>query len=282
MTSTAAFARTPLPSAPRGRSLDEHRAAPPSRPPRGAVSDRPMETVTTPEMEYRLYPDRLYKRSLPPDELPVRRGRTYVPPATRLRNEAACLEFVRRWTDVPVPEVLEASEEAGGSFVLVVRPVHGVQMGKLGLEAQAVVAKEVQAHVDTLHALRSDRPGGPSGLCCPPSRAILDAGAAPGALDIDWPARAPGQPLVFCHGNLVQMNVLVDLLTMKVAAIINWQYAGFWPAYYDEPYFRGPLRHAVQYAALPADSVPLTEYLRPARDPAPAAGESSCQMLGPR
>ena len=33
--------------------------------------------------------------------------------------------------------------------------------------------------------------------------------------------------LVFCHNDLSANNVIVDPKTLKIAAIIDWEYAGF-------------------------------------------------------
>jgi hypothetical protein len=37
---------------------------------------------------------------------------------------------------------------------------------------------------------------------------------------------------VLCHGDLGQHNVLVDPKTLKIAAIIDWEFGGFWPEWF--------------------------------------------------
>lgn len=46
--------------------------------------------------------------------------------------------------------------------------------------------------------------------------------------------------LVFCHNDLSANNVIVDPDTLKIKAIIDWEYAGFFPPEFDMPYFRRP------------------------------------------
>lgn len=104
-----------------------------------AMPDRPIRTWNTYEREFRLYQDDSTKRSLRPDEYRLGVGdKPYVPPLgfERLRNEAACLDFVRSKTNIPVPDTLEAYDEAG-SFVPITKRLSGVQMDELPLQDQA-------------------------------------------------------------------------------------------------------------------------------------------------
>ncbi len=46
--------------------------------------------------------------------------------------------------------------------------------------------------------------------------------------------------LVFCHNDLSTHNVIVDPETLKVNAIIDWEYAGFFPQEFEGMFFRRP------------------------------------------
>ncbi|KAK2595521.1 hypothetical protein QQS21_006749 [Conoideocrella luteorostrata] len=46
--------------------------------------------------------------------------------------------------------------------------------------------------------------------------------------------------LVFCHNDLSTHNVIVDPVTLKVKAVIDWEYAGFYPEEFEGMYFRRP------------------------------------------
>lgn len=46
--------------------------------------------------------------------------------------------------------------------------------------------------------------------------------------------------LVFCHNDLSANNVIVDPDTLKIAAIVDWEYAGFYPPEFEFSFFRRP------------------------------------------
>lgn len=211
------------------------------------MPDDPIETWTNHEREFRIHHDRFFKRSFRPSEYRVYRPNQppYVPPQgfERLQNEAACLDFVRRNTTIPVPAVLEAYSD-DGSFVLVTERLFGVTMCKLSPDEQALVMEEVETHLVALRGLRSDTCtiGGPSGVVCPPRRG---AQYFPG--EVSWEARKGEEgEFGFCHGDLSQTNVIVDPETLKVEGIVDWEYGGFWPEY-SETHVRDPRPSGAQF-----------------------------------
>lgn len=46
--------------------------------------------------------------------------------------------------------------------------------------------------------------------------------------------------LVFCHNDFSTHNVIVDPVTLKVKAVIDWEYAGFYPEEFEGMYFHRP------------------------------------------
>jgi thiamine kinase-like enzyme len=46
--------------------------------------------------------------------------------------------------------------------------------------------------------------------------------------------------LVFCHNDFSTHNIIVDLATLEVEAVVDWEYAGFYPAEFEGMYFRRP------------------------------------------
>jgi hypothetical protein len=48
------------------------------------------------------------------------------------------------------------------------------------------------------------------------------------------------EDLVFCHNDLSTHNIIVDPETLKVKAIIDWEYAGFYPQEFEGMFFRRP------------------------------------------
>ena len=222
------------------------------------MADNPVESWSNTERHFRIYTDRFYKRSLRPDEYIVTfHGHRFVPPQgyERLQNEAVCLRFIREHTNIPVPDVLEAFDD-GGAFVVVTKLLPGVQMCKLSAADQAVVMKEVETHLETLRSLRSDRTGGPSGIVCPPPKATrwFPKGTI-------WLSTMPAETeLVFCHCDLSQSNILVDPDTLKIQGIVDWEFAGYWPPFFEAPYFRDPRPSGSQLRGR-ADNAHLVDFL---------------------
>jgi aminoglycoside phosphotransferase len=48
------------------------------------------------------------------------------------------------------------------------------------------------------------------------------------------------EDLVFCHNDLSTHNIIVDPETLKVKAVIDWEYAGFYPQDFEGMFFRRP------------------------------------------
>ena len=116
-------------------------------------------------------------------------------------------------------------------------------MDDLSPQDQAVVMKEVESHLQTLQSLLSTTTGGPSGLVCPPTR-----GTRYFPKDAQWSKKTSATPeFVFCHCDLSQSNILVDLETLKIQGIIDWEYGGYWPAFFESPCFRDPRPSGAQF-----------------------------------
>lgn len=188
------------------------------------------------EREFRKFTRKFYKRSFRPDEYVTNNnGETIVPRQgyERLRNESICLDFVSTHTTIPVPKVLEAYEE-DGSFILVTERVTGRTINDLQPEDQRIVMEEVEGYVKVLHSFRSNRPGGPTGIMCPLERVVncFPAGTM-------WSPKTDSMTaFVFCHCDLGWSNIIIDPHYPRVRAILDWEYAGYWPAFFELPYFR--------------------------------------------
>ncbi|KAL8702001.1 MAG: hypothetical protein Q9201_004623 [Fulgogasparrea decipioides] len=174
------------------------------------------------------------KRSLRPREWQVNmQGLITVPRlgSERLRNEAVVLQYIKEHTSIPVPQVKAAFED-DDAFYLVMEYIGGVGMNELSDAQKAVVANEVEEHLKTLHSLRSRKLGGPTGIIIPPYRAMVKT------VRDDWKIEdAQSDDYVFCHNDLSQPNIIVDLETLRVNAILDWEYAGFYPASFERRFF---------------------------------------------
>ena len=172
------------------------------------------------------------KRSLRRREWQVSpiRGTIIVPRMNeqRLQNEAATLNFIRQHTNVPVPKVLACFEDDEAIY-LITECIQGVDMSELEEEQKKVVQAELETHRANI---RSSRLGGPSGIAVPPYRAIE------ATFRNEWKLKdGVHDQYVFCHNDLSQNNVMVDPATLEIKAILDWEYAGFWPEWFDAKYY---------------------------------------------
>jgi aminoglycoside phosphotransferase (APT) family kinase protein len=190
----------------------------------------------TPERKYFRVDDTFVKRSLRRGEWQEhpRTGETLVPRVgrERLLNEASAMKFVANNTAIPVPKLHTCFEDDGAVY-LIMEYVEGRGMDELEDEEKLVVQKELEHHLQQLHELKSGALGGPSGIIIPPYRVQE-------ITQVDtWnikPARADAY--VFCHNDISQHNVIVSLDSLKICAIIDWEYAGYWPERFDRPFYK--------------------------------------------
>lgn len=54
-----------------------------------------------------------------------------------------------------------------------------------------------------------------------------------------WSLRPPeSDEYVFCHNDLTHSKVIVDPESLKINAIIDWEYAGFYPEYFEGRFYQ--------------------------------------------
>jgi len=82
-----------------------------------------------------------------------------------------------------------------------------------------------------MHNLKSNKIGGPSGIIIPPYRIMGKKE------DEIWNLPNEDRLYVYCHMDLSQHNVIVDPKTLKIKAIIDLEYSGFWPEQFDLPFY---------------------------------------------
>jgi serine/threonine protein kinase len=192
-------------------------------------------SVQTAERAYYQRDNVFIKRSLRPSEFKTTmKGTTHVPRLgkEKLQNEAASLRFIRRATNLPVPTVYGAFE-VDGSYFLITEYIDGVSMRELPEVQKKVVREEIDQHLATLQGLKSNKLGGLSGSVLPPYRVMH-------CTDKDfWSLRlSETDEYVFCHNDLTQSNIIVDPVSLKINAIIDWEYAGFYPEYFEGHFYK--------------------------------------------
>ncbi|EMF17236.1 uncharacterized protein SEPMUDRAFT_33394, partial [Sphaerulina musiva SO2202] len=113
--------------------------------------------------------------------------------------------------------------------------VDGVGINELDDAQRKIVKAELEQHLETLQGLRSSRI---ASLFYPIYRATL------ATLGDDWSLQqSVRKEYVFYHNDLSQHNVVVDPVLLKISAILYWEYAGFFPTWFERRFFEriGPL-----------------------------------------
>ena len=147
----------------------------------------------------------------------------------RLLNEHAALQFIRTWTSIPVPRVLDFTEKEG-LLALTLERVNGVMLEDLQGIQYARALENIDSYIRNqaipqLHRLRSSRLGSLIREVVPPERVkAIDKRPV-------WPRRYANlsEDFVYCHNDLAQHNIFVDAETLQVISIIDWEYSGFFP-----------------------------------------------------
>lgn len=156
----------------------------------------------------------------------------------RLRNEAATLKFVASNTNIPVPDCRLYSKD-GLLHLEMTRITNGILLLDVEEELRpaAVKAVEEQVNLDILPQLRSLRRSYVGSVDAtlpvfPPQRVYrLDRR--------DWPRiSSDSDEFVLCHNDLAPQNIFVDPHNFRIVGIIDWEFAGFFPQYFELPLWR--------------------------------------------
>ncbi|KAK5996906.1 hypothetical protein PT974_02253 [Cladobotryum mycophilum] len=195
-------------------------------------------TAITLERKYFENSKSFIKRSLRPSEWQLHpMTGAYVVPRfgmERILNEGAALQFIANNTNITVPKVYACFEDDQAAY-LVTELIEGVQMATLGPEERKVVEAELEGYIKTLRRLKSSEWGGPTGIVVPPYRLMVKI------FRQEWRMKPrESEDLVFCHNDFSAHNVIVDPTTLKVKAVIDWEYAGFFPEEFEGMFFRRP------------------------------------------
>ncbi|KAK8932717.1 hypothetical protein H634G_07036 [Metarhizium anisopliae BRIP 53293] len=189
--------------------------------------------ITT-DMKYYRVGQTWIKRSLRPSEWQKEDGYMPIPlfSLERVLNEGACLRHLADKTNIPIPKLHACFEDDGAAY-LITEYVEGVAMSWLDEGQREVVAKELRIHMKALSNLKHHIWGGPSGLVMPPYRIMQYSDGR------SWKMKPRRENnLVFCHNDLSTNNVIVDPRTLKIKAIINWEYAGYYPQRFESAFFQ--------------------------------------------
>ncbi|KAG6860412.1 hypothetical protein C0995_011483 [Termitomyces sp. Mi166 len=178
------------------------------------------------------------KRSLSPSEYVVNILGKVVRPhfvKERLQNEVAAIAFLKANTTIPLPNVRCAFEDHG-RYYIIMDTVPGIEMVEVPLAEQGPILEELAGYREQLRSLKSKVMGGLAGHACLPYRLHSCV-----PFDEVFKFREAETPeFVFIHGDLAQHNIIVDEKTHKINAIIDWEYAGYYPPEFEGAFWLRP------------------------------------------
>ncbi|KKY21322.1 putative protein kinase-like domain [Phaeomoniella chlamydospora] len=137
----------------------------------------------------------------------------------RLKNDYEALKYISEKTTIPVPKIHHFTDVSGGVFELKMERVYGVPLSSITNnreEAVAVVDEFIKTEVlPTLVAL------------------VEEEGSK------TWKPRVSNvAEFSFCHNDLAQQNILVDIDSCRVEGIIDWEFSGFYTPEFEAPFWK--------------------------------------------
>lgn len=152
----------------------------------------------------------------------------------RIGNEAKALQLISDRTTIPVPKLIDYGTHPDGRQYLVTELVRGKPLkefiGNDGAETAYANALDFVENtlMPQLEKLRSNERG-IDGFVMPPCWICPDV-EPPWKGKTSWktlPLKEPGY--IFQHGDIAAHNIMMDETTLQVIALIDWEYAGFFP-----------------------------------------------------
>ncbi|KAF2020994.1 hypothetical protein BU24DRAFT_469755 [Aaosphaeria arxii CBS 175.79] len=170
----------------------------------------------------------------------------------RITNEARALKLVSQETSIPAPRLLDHGSHPDGRRYLITEYIEGPTLssfsrrscsmpeGKKHTTATPCQTCSDTAHSNAVHFILhtvlpqltklTSRTRGIDGFVMPPSWLSPDA-QPPWIGKQSWSTLPLEQPeYVFQHGDLAAHNIIMDRVTLQAKALIDWEYAGFYPA----------------------------------------------------
>ncbi|KAF2864752.1 kinase-like domain-containing protein [Massariosphaeria phaeospora] len=190
------------------------------------------------ERHYILTENIFTKRELQRNEFPtnIKTGLVVTPrwSRERLQNEAAALQYITSETSIPVPQFIDLFDH-NGVLHLQTKRVRGTPLDEIDKASAPTAVKCVNAYMEStvlpqLRKLRHNTLGSVNRhlpLLLPSKITYRDKRSS-------WVRhKSHTQDFVFCHNDLGQHNIFVDPKTFVVTAIIDWEFAGFFPPEFE-------------------------------------------------
>ena len=175
------------------------------------------------------------KRSLRSSEyITILKGNIYVLQLgrERLQNKAESLQFIRRVSNIPIPTIYSLFK-VDSAYFLIMEYIDSVGISQLLEDQKKLIQPKINQYLNTLREIRSYKIGGPSRVIIPLYRVIdyIENNSQPQKL-------AKNLEYIFCHNDLSQHNIIINLEILKINTIIDQEYAGFFPYYFEAPFYK--------------------------------------------
>ena len=155
----------------------------------------------------------------------------------RLENEHTVLTYIAERTTIPVPKPFQL-RDVNGCLTMTTEWIDGKPFDELDAQLRSVsyLNNYVQTTVlPQLNALTSQTSGTREGVVLPPRR-LFDK-----YRHRKWlPRTSEIEEYHFTHNDLCQHNFLCDEKTGEVKAVIDWEFAGFYPSFFEAPLWLVP------------------------------------------
>lgn len=198
-----------------------------------------METWFSEQREFTMGNGLFSKRQLKPSELDYN-PEFLILPEERMKNEHAALCYIRDNTTIPVPEIKSFGRDENDSLKLVTGFVAGKRINDFDDEQRPAVIKAVDEQMEhhifpELQRLQRNNVGSVD-ECLP---VIAPACVMYNQRRPFWKrVTSDRSPFVFCHNDLSGFNIIVNPETYEIAAIVDWEYSGFFPAWFERKIWR--------------------------------------------
>ena len=186
-------------------------------------------------------------------------GKTQTPwmSKERLVNEYTTLEYIAERTTIPVPKPLHLGY-VNGCLAMTTEWVDGVPFDDLDPQIRSTLYLDEYVRTTVLpqlSALRSPTSGTIRGVVLPPRRVFDNYPQR------RWcPRTSEKEEYHFTHNDLSQHNFLCNEKTGKVEAVIDWEFAGYYPSFFEAPLWRAPY---YEIEDDPEETGKLLEFLEP-------------------
>ncbi|KAF2768338.1 hypothetical protein EJ03DRAFT_383389 [Teratosphaeria nubilosa] len=183
----------------------------------------------------------------------------------RLKNEYNILRYLSLKTSIPVPAPLRFSIKNGIAVLETSTvPKEAVTLAQYdGDDRELVVSKVGEELVTSIIPHLQKHTSRIMGGMNEEDRLLLPPRLTTGH-NKRWPRienKAGDRNFVLCHNDLGQSNVFIHPTTHKISAIIDWEYAGYYPPQFEAQLWRYHPHHQDWQAHHPEENLRLIETL---------------------